>query len=246
MYCQELELKELEISIAVSLSLHQFNFVVRSLEWSGADGMVVPGQDSLTVFAQGVGELLELPDTGHFGPTNPVFEELLACQPGPLSPDLTQVLLEVICDGQGFIELEGLVQSLTFRAFIVEVLGPFEQQPADSLEDRFLQRVGGLAVQLPTQFREMFIEQFHEMKAIEDQGSLRQILTDGRAVGRGQIRSHRLDFGVRGSQASPELCQGRFTFSLTDIHDIAAIEIQYQRQIFVSLSDVDLINGNPF
>jgi hypothetical protein len=40
MYYQELELKELEISIAVRLSLHQSNFVVRSLEWSGATDIV--------------------------------------------------------------------------------------------------------------------------------------------------------------------------------------------------------------
>ena len=68
MYGEEFEFEEFQVAIAISLPLHEFDIVVRAFQWSGGDGVIVPGQDAAAVLAQRAGELLQLADARGFRP----------------------------------------------------------------------------------------------------------------------------------------------------------------------------------
>ena len=48
---EEFQLKELEVSIAESLSLQEFDLVVGSFQGAGADGVFVPVQNAGAMYA---------------------------------------------------------------------------------------------------------------------------------------------------------------------------------------------------
>ena len=127
--------------------MEEFDFVVGSLQGSGRDGVVVPVEDSFAVGLQCAGKLHQLPDPAGCGGGDPAVEDDAGGGLVLLHPDLGEVFLEVVGRGQRLVQLEGLLQSLAFVAFRIEVGGVLHEQPTCPLQDLLLELIGGLAME---------------------------------------------------------------------------------------------------
>jgi hypothetical protein len=87
---------------------------------------------------------------------------------------------------------------------LVQIVGMLEQESANSLQDIFSQPIGGFAVQLPTQIRQLFVQQFDDMKAIEHMRRVGHVLPHSRAVRRREIHRHCFDLRLAVSKPPPE------------------------------------------
>ena len=125
--------------------------MVGSLQGAGGDGVVVPVEDSFAVGLPCAGERHQLPDPAGCGGGDPAVEDNAAGGLVRLLPDLGEVFLEVVSRGEGLIQLEGLLQSLAFVAFRIEVGGVLHEQPACPLQDLLLKLIGGLAMEFAAQ-----------------------------------------------------------------------------------------------
>lgn len=53
---QDLEFEEFSIAEAVGLAFHGLDFIVDAFERAGRDRVIVPGEDAVLMFFEGVGE----------------------------------------------------------------------------------------------------------------------------------------------------------------------------------------------
>lgn len=67
-----------------------------------------------------------------------------------------------------------------------------QEQPSKAL-DRLLQHHVGFVLHFTAKLIELFIHQLHDVKSIKHQFRVGQVLLDGREVGTGHVRRHRLD-----------------------------------------------------
>ena len=105
--------------------------------------------------------------------------------------------------------------------------GAFQEEPACPLQDLFLELVGGFAMQLAPQFCQVFVEQFHQMKAVKHELRLGQVPANRGAVRRREVGGHGDDLRPRVTQPLPERLQRLFAFAIADKHD-RAIEVHHQ------------------
>jgi len=85
----------------------------------------------------------------------------------------------------------------------LEVLRRFEQQPTTPFQGRLTEGVG-LTIQLTAQGRELFVEPLDQMKVVQDQIGLGQMLQDRGHIATGHVRRDGFDVGLRSLQTSPE------------------------------------------
>src|SRR5665213_3165907 len=205
---EDFELEEVGVSEAVCLSLHGFDLVICAFQWPGGDRTVIVGQNTPAMLGQGHRELLKHSDARRLGAGDPVVEEDVGRGFVALVPDLPQVFLHVVDRGQWLVEGEGFFQAFAFVAFIVEVFGVLEQQPAGSLEHLPGQRPLRFTLQLLAKQRELLVEELDHMKAVEHMAGLGQMIADGGSVRGRHVGGHGLDAGVRAMQPFPERKQG--------------------------------------
>ena len=167
MYCQDLEFEKLDVPESIGLPLHGLDLVVGPLEGACADRIVVVGQEAGTMCIQRLGHLHEHVYSRRLGPPNPVVQERGGEPLARLLPELPQVFLHVVGQRQGPVQLQGLLQALLLVPLGVKVLGGFQQQPPDPLED-FLLLVFGSVVQPPPQVRQLVVEQLDDVEVVID------------------------------------------------------------------------------
>jgi len=85
----DLEFEKLEISEAVGLPFHRFDFVVGAFEPSRRNGIFVVSQNAATVLGQGSSEFHQHANAGVLGAKNPIVQEgfcQIAISPRPEFP----------------------------------------------------------------------------------------------------------------------------------------------------------------
>src|SRR5215469_2083859 len=101
---QDLEFEKLVISETICLALHGLDLVVRTLQGSRADWIVVVGQEASSMLVQCLGHLPEHVDTRCLGPSYPVVEEQCGVSLPGLLPELPEVFLHVVGQCQGLVQ----------------------------------------------------------------------------------------------------------------------------------------------
>src|SRR5438270_13485384 len=148
MESKNLEFEELAIAEAVGLTLHRLDFVVDAVQRAGRNAVVVEGEDAVAVVCQDASKLLQHTYARRLGTADPIVEDSSSHGFVVLPPDLTQVFLEVVGDGQRSVESQGVLQALFFVALWIKILWVFKQQPTRAFEDLALAFVGQFAEQL--------------------------------------------------------------------------------------------------
>lgn len=134
------------------------------------------------------------------------------------------------------------LQALRLLALFVQVLRPFEQQPARSFQ-HILRLLLRLALKLAPQIRELVVEQLHQMERIVHDLRLRQVSPDRQRVGRRKIYSHGFDPRPRALQPAPERVERLRSLPLTHEHHRPLFQVQHDRQAALPLAQRDLIDG---
>jgi len=101
-----------------------------------------------------------------------------------------------------------------------------------------------LVVQIPTQVGELFVVELEDVKAIEDQGGMRQVRRHGVDVGRRHVGGHGLDLGPTGAEPPPESQQRITAFSPAHVENRAAFEVQDDGHVLVALAGGNLVDGD--
>ena len=120
--------------------------------------MVVVRQNAAAVGAKGFGELLEYADTRCLGPCDPAQQVRLGRSFVGLRPEESQIFFHVVCRGQRLIEAQRLFEASPFVAVVPEVFGILQNQPSSAFEDLLVEQVGGLTVEISSQFGEFLVE----------------------------------------------------------------------------------------
>ena len=236
------QFEEFVVSKAVGLALHGLDLVVGPLQGGGGDAAAVIVEDAGSVLHQCFGELHQHADAAASGAGDPVIQKHLRRRSVALVPDLPKVLFHVVSDGQRFVQLQRRFQPFLLVLFFAQIFRVLQQQPACSLEHLLLQRSLGLALQFLPEQRELFVEEFDHMKAVEHMNGFGQIVAHGGGVGRGHVGRHGFDFGMAGAELFEENRQGIGPFSFAHMHHRAAVQVQHHGQVVMSAADADLID----
>src|SRR5262249_15001599 len=241
---QDLQLEELTVAEAIGLAFHGLDLGVGAFQGAGGYRVVVPGQDTRLMLLESIGEPLEQPDARGARTGQPVAEYTPGRALVGLVPDLPQILLEIVGDGQRLVQTQGPLQPLVLVALGIQVLRVFQQQPARTLEDASVAVAEGLVVQSAPQGTELVVEQLDDMEMIEDMDRVGQVVADRANVGLGHVGGHGPDLGVGATQPPPEWLQGLGALAVADENDGAGEQVQDQSDIVVSLTDRDLVDGD--
>lgn len=195
------------------------------------------------MFFEGVGELLQHADAGDAGTGQPILQEEARQDFVPLGPDLPEVFLHVVGDGQRFVQTQGTIQTLAFLFLGVEIFRVLQEEPTNALE-KLLASGGEFVKQLSAKGAELVVEQLDHMKAIEDVNGFSEILAHGPDIGGGHVGGNGLDLGVRAPQSLPEGLQGVHALAVTDENHGAGEKIEDNGQVAMALADVDFVDGD--
>ena len=88
---QDFEFEELMISEPIGLPLHGFDLVIRPLQPTRGDPVIVVGQQALAMRRQRVGERRERLDLRGLGPSDPVVQKRFGFLFVVLRPELAQL-----------------------------------------------------------------------------------------------------------------------------------------------------------
>ncbi len=241
---QDLEFVELTISEPIGLSFHGLDLGVGAFQWPRRYWVVVVRQDARLVLVEGVGELLQHTDARGPRPRHPVAQHAPRGSLVGLTPDLPEVLLEVVGDRQRLVQLQGVPEALLLVAFGIEVLRVLQQQPAGALEQFPIRVAGGLVVQFPTQSTELVVEQLDDVEVVEDMDDVGKVVADGPDVGLAHVGGHGPDLGPRRPQPPPEWLQGLDSLAIADKNHSPGNKVQDHREVIVSFANGDLVNGD--
>src|SRR5713101_4708441 len=244
MDAEDFEFEERAITKAVGLSFHRLDLGVGAFQRSGGDRVVVIGQDAFLVAFQGVRELGQHADTGGTGTSQPIPKDAASVALELLVPDLPEILLEVIGDGQRGVQAWGVFQALVFVACAVEVLRVLQEQPTGPLENLAVAVAGGLVIQLAAQGAELVVEELDDMEVIEHVHRSGKVVAYGPDVGGRHVGGDRDDLGPRPTQPPPKRLQGLDAFAVADENHSPRAEVEDHRQVMMPLADGDLIDGD--
>ncbi len=245
-------MEELLVSVAVGLSLEGFDFVVESFEWTGADFAAVVVEHTLAVHLDGAGHFLEDGEFGGFGPEAPVVEESGGGGEIGLVPEVSDFFFHVVGGGEGLVDAERFVESLTFVDLFVfpfarievEVFGVFEDEPASAFEDGFIESFFGFALEFASEGGQVLVESFDHVEVIEDVDGSGEVFADGEDVGGGHVGGDGGDFGLGPFASFPEGFEGIGVFAASDEDDGPGVEIEDDSEVAVPVSDGDFIDSN--
>ena len=96
------------IAEAVRLAFHGLDLGVGALQRACGDGVVVVGKDAAAVFVHRGGELFQHRDLRGASAGDPILENAPSGVFVALLPDLPQILLEIVGDGQGATERQSV------------------------------------------------------------------------------------------------------------------------------------------
>ncbi len=163
-------------------------------------------------------------------------------RPAGLFPQQPQGFLEPVAQRQGFVVAQGLLQLR--QPLLRDVLPAHQQQIAQSL-DGPLHQPGGLAPQRPPQVIQFLVDQFDEVKTVEDHGRVRKMLGPRRPVGGTHGHRDRLNLGFGQPQRPPEAAQRVGSTAPGHPHDAAAVEGDPQGIELLLTSHIQFIDGQP-
>src|SRR5271170_4004956 len=152
----DFQFEELLVAVAIGLPLHRLDLVVRPLQGTRRDRVVIPRYQAQRVFPQRLGQTSQERNARSLCPCQPIQQEDRRLVLVVLLPEFPQLLLEVIGRRQRFVQLQSFVQTFPLLPRRVQVFRPFHQQPTHPLEYLPVFR-GGLVVQLPSQLRQLVI-----------------------------------------------------------------------------------------
>ena len=184
---------------------------------------------------------LENFDSRSVGDAAPIRQEAFCRGFVELLPELIQVLFEIVGCSQRFIEVQSFVQSGAFVLGFVEVVGTFEQKPADSLENILAHR-DGFTLQVPTQLGEFLVHELDDVEAVEDMLDVGQVFPDRRVVGTRHVGGHSIDLSARATEPFPEGIQGIFPLSFANEHNGPGFPVDHDREEFVRATNVDFVD----
>jgi len=101
--CVDPQDEEVAVTEAVCLPLHGLDLIIGSFERRGGDGIVIPGQETVSVEPKGFRKIFEDADAGRFSPCNPVVKMSLCGDSVRLLPQKPEIFLHVVGRGQGFV-----------------------------------------------------------------------------------------------------------------------------------------------
>ena len=203
MGAQDVELEELVITVTIRLTFHELDLVVGALQRPRRDRIIVVVQDALLVSFEGGGKLLQHPDSGTAGASQPLSQDGAGLGFAPLHPDLAEILLEIVSDRQRFVDPQGAFETLGFLFLGVEVFRILQEQPAGALEE-LLALSGEFMKQLTAEGAELVVVQLDDVEVIEPMNRPREILTHSLGVSGGHVGGHGFDLGVGAAQTPPE------------------------------------------
>ena len=208
--------------------------------------MFVIGKDAPSVGPQGLGKVLEHANAGRFGPCDPVLQMGLGIHLVRQRPQESEIFLHVVCRSQRFVDAQGLFQPSPFIAVIPEVFRILQKQPASAFEDVLLGKVSSFPVQITPQLGEFLVEELDHVKMIEHDGRTRQVGAYRSDVGLGHVHCNRFDAGSGRFESFPERVEGINAFAFTHEDNGSTVQIEHHRQVSMSVTNADLIDGNPF
>ena len=85
-----------------------------------------------------------------------------------MRPQLPEVFLHVIGNGQGLVEFDCLFEALGFVAGFIKMIGIFEDQPPGSFEGSFSQGCCCFPIGFAPKIRKLLIAGFDDMKMAGD------------------------------------------------------------------------------
>jgi len=238
--------EEVSVSEAICLPLHGLDLVICAFQGAGGDSVVIVCEDSSPVSPKGVCEIFEYPNAGDLGPCDPVTQMGLGRSFVRERPKESEIFLHVVCRGQRLVEAQCLFEPRAFVSFIVEVFGILQEEPAGPFQDVLVKEVRSFPVEISTQFGQFLVEQLDQVEMVENDGRVGQIGSHCGNVCLRHIHGNGPDSCSRGFQTFPEglQCVGSFAFAYE--HDCPGVQVENYRQVVMSVTDADLIDGNPF
>jgi hypothetical protein len=140
-------------------------------------------QDTLLMLLQRIRELRQHSNARSASAGQPIPEHLPRAALVWLRPDLPQVFLEIVGDGERFIQAQRFLQPFQFIAALVKVLRVLEQQPTRTLEDFAFFFAAGLVIEFAPKGAELLVEQLDHVEVIEDMHRPGQVVAHGTDVG---------------------------------------------------------------
>ena len=135
---------------------------------------------------------------------------------------------------------------LPLPLFEGEVFGVLENEPAGAFEHLLAEGSFGLALEFAAEVGEAVVEEFHEVKVIEDVNRIRLVVADGEGVRGGHIRGDGFDLRMGLIEPFPEGNQGVGALAFAEEDDAPTDEIEHDGEVVVAVTDRDFVDGEAF
>ena len=160
-------------------------------------------------------------------------------------PEEPEIFLHVVGGSQRPIEAQSLFEANPLIAVVPKVFGILQEKPAAPFEDILLEKVGGFTIQITAQLGQLLVHELDHVEVVKHDGRMRQIASHRRDVSLGHVHGDGFDACSGGFESSPERLQCFGSFAFADEHHGPGNEVQNHRQVSMSATNADLIDGNP-
>src|ERR1017187_7095510 len=228
------------VTQTICLAKKCLDLIVDAFHAAVVDPVLPPGKNAALMAEESSGQLPHLANARFVGPSAPLVKERPHMAVGGLLPEQPQGLFQQVAGEQRLIGFERFVEARQF--LLLDVVAAQQQQVTDSLNG-LLHLTGGFADHLSAQVVQFLVHQLDDVKPVEHNRRLRQMLQHGGPVSGAHVHRHRLDLGMAQAQGRPERAQRLPAPSFGHPDDLTRVQVNDQRVELLVPAKVNLVNG---
>src|ERR1017187_5092669 len=228
------------VTQTICLAKKCLDLIVDAFHAAVVDPVLPPGKNAALMAEESSGQLPHLANSRIVAPSAPLVKERPHLAVGGLLPEQPQGLFQQVAGEQRLIVFERFVEARQF--LLLDVVAAQQQQVTDSLNG-LLHLTGGFADHLSGQVVQFLVHQLDDVKPVEHNRRLRQMLQHGGPVSGAHVHRHRLDLGMAQAQGRPERAQRLPAPSFGHPDDLTRVQVNDQRVELLVPAKVNLVNG---